>query len=265
MKKFIIFIFGTLSYLMFLGVFIYAIGFIGNFGGISNSIDSIPGKPLSHALMINLGLLSFFAIQHSGMARKGFKNWMTKYIPETAERSTYVLWSNIAMILIFMFWEPMGGTVWSFSNEFAKSAILSIYMFGWAIVLISTFLINHFHLFGLQQVCYQLVNKPIPESNFHTPAFYKWVRHPLYVGWIVVFWSAPTMTVAHLLFAMMCTAYILIAIRLEEKDLVDEFGDTYIEYKKKVPMLIPSKTVYGKKLTAAELSQLAIIERSGDL
>ena len=238
MKKFIIFIYGILSYLMFLGVFIYAIGFIGNIK-INNSLDSIPSLSLTHALMINLGLLSLFALQHSGMARKGFKNWITKYIPEPAERSTYVLLSNIVMIVLFYFWQPMGGTIWSVESDFAKTSLMALFMFGWAIVLISTFLINHFHLFGLQQIWYQLLNKPIPPANFSQPSLYKSVRHPLYVGWIIVFWAAPTMTIAHMVFALMSTAYILVAIQFEEKDLIDEFGDEYRKYQEDVPMIIP--------------------------
>jgi protein-S-isoprenylcysteine O-methyltransferase Ste14 len=239
MKKLAIFIYGVLSYLMFLGVFVYAVGFIGNIK-ISNSIDSIPGVPFTQALMINLGILSLFALQHSGMARKGFKNWITKYIPQSAERATYVLLSNVVMIVMFYFWEPMGGTIWSVESDLAKTSLMTLFMFGWALVLISTFLINHFHLFGLQQVWAELRGKTIPSAKFTTPSLYKTVRHPLYVGWIVVVWATPTMTAAHLVFAMMCTAYILIAIQFEEKDLINEFGDEYRQYKQDVPMIIPS-------------------------
>ncbi len=250
MKKISIFIYGLTCYLMFLAVFIYAVGFIGNIR-VSNSIDALPGVPFIQALLINLGLLTVFAVQHSGMARKGFKNWITKYIPSSAERSTYVLLSNVAMIIMFYFWEPMGGVVWSADGGFAKSAILTVYMFGWALVLVSTLLINHFHLFGLQQVWAQLVGKTYQDAHFVTPSLYKYVRHPLYVGWIVVVWAAPVMTVAHFVFAMMCTAYIVVAIQFEEKDLEDEFGDTYRAYKDQVPMLIPSV----KKTVSAEIKQ----------
>ncbi len=239
MKKITIFIYGLLSYLMFLGVFVYSIGFIGNFK-ITNSLDSIPGVPFTQALMVNLGLLSLFALQHSGMARKGFKSWITKFIPKSAERSTYVLLSNAVLILMFHFWEPMGGMIWSVDSVVAKTSLITIFMFGWALILISTYLINHFHLFGLQQVWTQLRNKTIPPAKFVTPSLYKAVRHPLYVGWIIVVWAAPTMTVAHLVFSLICTAYILIAIRFEESDLVDELGDEYKNYQKDVPMIIPS-------------------------
>jgi protein-S-isoprenylcysteine O-methyltransferase Ste14 len=238
MKKLAIFIYGILSYVMFLGVFVYAIGFIGNIK-ITNSIDSLPGIPFTQALMINLGLLSLFALQHSGMARKGFKYWITKYIPKSAERSTYVLLSNVVMIVMFYYWQPMGGTIWSVDSDFGKTSLMTVYMFGWALVLISTFLINHFYLFGLQQVWAELKSKTIPDANFVTPSLYKAVRHPLYVGWLVVFWAAPIMTVAHFVFALMSSVYILVAIQFEEKDLVDEFGDTYKKYQEQVPMIIP--------------------------
>jgi len=239
MKNSIILLYGGLAYLMFLAVFIYAIGFVGNIG-LANSIDAIPKKPLMQALIINLSLLAIFAVQHSVMARTTFKKWLTQYIPESAERSTYVLFSNLAMIAIFIWWEPMGGIVWQFESTTAKTILFSLYMFGWATVLISTFLINHFELFGLQQIWRQWQEIPMPTPKFVMPSLYKLVRHPLYVGWIVVFWASATMTVAHLLFAVMCTAYIVIAIRFEEKDLVNEFGEQYQAYQKNVPMLVPT-------------------------
>jgi len=244
MKKLTILIYGTLSYIMFLGVFVYAIGFIGNIA-VKNSLDAMPNKPFMQALMINLGLLAAFSLQHSGMARKGFKSWITKYIPQSAERSTYVLISNLAMIALFVFWQPMGGTIWSVDSELAKSAIMTIYMFGWIIVLISTFLTSHFELFGLKQIWFQLSDKIMPKAKFVSPSLYKLVRHPMYVGWIIVFWSATNMTIAHLVFALMCTAYIVIAIVFEEKDLVDELGEEYREYQKQVPKLVP-KLKYSK-------------------
>lgn len=239
MKKLTILIYGTLSYIMFLGVFVYAIGFIGNFA-VANSIDAMPYTPFIQALMINLGLLAAFSLQHSGMARKGFKSWLTRFIPQSAERSTYVLLSNCAMIALFVFWQPMGGIIWSIDSEYLKSVIITLYMFGWALVLISTFLINHFELFGLKQIWYQFIEKKMPQTKFVTPSLYKLVRHPMYVGWIIVFWSAPTMTVAHLIFAMMCTVYIVIAIGFEEKDLVNDMGEEYVNYQKQVPKLIPN-------------------------
>ncbi|MGJ8664222.1 MAG: methanethiol S-methyltransferase, partial [Marinicella sp.] len=226
------------AYASFHFVILYAIGFIGNFG-ISNTLDSVPNKPTLQALMINLGLLSLFAVQHSGMARKGFKDWIKQFIPEAAERSTYVMLSNIALFTLMLFWEPIGGVIWQVESQFAVTVLISLYMSGWALVFISSFLINHFHLFGLQQVWFNFKGKVIPAGKFTTPSLYRFVRHPLYVGFIVLMWSATTMTVAHLLFAVMCTAYILVGIQFEEKDLKDELGDDYAAYQAEVPMIVP--------------------------
>ena len=239
MKKIAILIYGVFAYLMFFAVFLYAVGFIGNIY-ITQSLDAIPNIPFTQALMINLGLLALFALQHSGMARTGFKNWITQYIPRSAERSTYVFISNLAMIMIFYFWQPMGGFLWSFENEAIKNIILVLYMFGWGVLFYSSFLIDHFHLFGLKQVWYQLKNKTINTSHFMIPSFYKRVRHPLYVGWAIIVWATPVMSAAHFVFALGCTVYILAGIKLEEKDLEKEFGDEYRNYKKQVPMIIPA-------------------------
>ena len=238
MKKLSILIYGILAYVGFLGVLVYAIGFIGNFA-VSNSLDAMTSITFSQALMINLGLLAAFSLQHSGMARKGFKAWITQFIPKSAERSTYVLLSNFAMILLFVFWQPMGGVIWSVESSLTKTVMITLYMFGWSLVVISTFLIEHFELFGLKQVWYQFKGQSLPKAKFVSPALYRYVRHPMYVGWIVVFWAATTMTVAHLIFALLCTAYIVIAIRFEEKDLNDELGEAYSNYQREVPMLIP--------------------------
>jgi protein-S-isoprenylcysteine O-methyltransferase Ste14 len=252
MKKSAILIYGILTYAIFHAVFIYAVGFIGNIY-VSNSLDAMPSIPFSQALMINLGLLSLFAIQHSGMARHGFKNWVTRYIPASAERSTYVLLSNVVMILLFFFWQPMGGVIWSTDNEVLKNSVMVLYMFGWAVLLVSTFLIDHFHLFGLKQVWYQFKGKTMEPAQFRMPSFYKRVRHPIYVGWTIIVWATPVMTVAHMVFALMCTAYILVGIHLEEKDLEAEFGEAYRSYKEQVPMLIPAvkaKQLNNEKLTS---------------
>ncbi len=250
MKKLSVFIYGVLVYLMFQGVTVYAIGFIGNIH-VENSLDALPSIPFSQALMINLGLLSLFAIQHSGMARTGFKRWITNYIPQSAERSTYVLLSNLVMLALFYFWQPMGGVIWSTDNEIIKNAVLVLFMFGWGLLFLSTFLIDHFHLFGLKQVWYHLKGKEMNEAKFVMPSLYKRVRHPIYVGWTIIVWATPVMTVAHLVFALMCTAYILVGIHLEEKDLEKEFGDDYLAYKEKVPMLIPA--LRSKELAADQL------------
>lgn len=254
MKKTMILIYGVASYLLFLAVFLYAVGFIGNFA-VPTTLDGLPAQPFWQALLVNLGLLSVFALQHSGMARKGFKRWIQKYIPESAERSTYVLLSNGVMILLFAFWQPMGGVIWHADAGLAQTALITLYMFGWSLVLVSTFLINHFHLFGLQQVWYQFKGKTIPPGDFRTPSLYRFVRHPLYVGWIVVMWAAPTMTVAHLVFALMSTAYIMVAIQFEEQDLREEFGEQYENYQQQVPMIIPAVTARAPKQTIQQIQE----------
>ena len=238
MSRILIFAYGILCYAMFFGVFLYSIAFLGNFY-IPNSIDAAPTAPFWQALAINLALLSVFAVQHSVMARPAFKRIWTKIIPEAAERSTYVLFSNLAMIAFFFFWEPMGGSIWTVTSEPLRIAIIGLYFVGWAVLFYATWLINHFDLFGLRQVWYNLRGQTPPEMKFRVPGMHKWVRHPIYVGWLIIFWSTPTMTAAHLLFAVMTTAYILIAIQFEEKDLVDEFGDDYRNYQQDVGMLLP--------------------------
>jgi methanethiol S-methyltransferase len=237
-KRIAFFTYGNLSYLLFLGTFLYAIGFIGNFG-VPRTLDGTPSKPLSIALLINVGLLTLFAVQHSVMARKGFKDWWTRVVPKPLERSTYVLFSSLALILLFSQWQPLGGVVWSIEDPVGRMVLYGLFGFGWALVLVSTFLINHFDLFGLRQVWLYLLGRPYTTLHFGTPGPYRLVRHPLYVGWLFAFWSTPTMTLAHLLFSVMTTAYILVAIQLEERDLVREHGDSYETYRRSVPMLIP--------------------------
>ena len=231
------FLYGVFCYLAFFVTFLYGIGFIGNLW-VPKSIDSGPQMPLVDALAINLALLAAFALQHSIMARPWFKKAWTRFVPTVVERSTYVLFSSLALLLLFWKWEPMGGVVWSVDNLYGYFAIQVLYGLGWLTVLVATFLINHFDLFGLRQVWFYLNCKEYESLAFRTPGLYKLVRHPLYVGWLMVFWSAPVMTVAHLVFAVMTTAYILVAIQFEERDLVKMHGE-YAEYRKQVPMLIP--------------------------
>jgi protein-S-isoprenylcysteine O-methyltransferase Ste14 len=237
-KRIAFFIYGTLSYLIFLGTFLYAMGFVGNFG-VPATLDGAPSGPLGIALAIDVGLLGLFAIQHSVMARKWFKEWWTRIVPKPLERSTYVLFSSLALILLFWQWRPLGGVVWSIEDPLAQFILRGLFAFGWGLVLVSTFLINHFDLFGMRQVWLYLRNRPYTALRFGTPGPYRLVRHPLYVGWLFAFWSTPTMTFAHLLFSVATTAYILIAIQLEERDLVREHGDSYEAYRRSVPMLIP--------------------------
>jgi protein-S-isoprenylcysteine O-methyltransferase Ste14 len=233
-----IFLYGVVSYAIFFAVFLYGIGFIVG-EATPTMLDGMPRLPLLQALGINLGLLTLFALQHSGMARQSFKRWLTRFVPVSAERSTYVLLSSLALALLFAFWQPMGGVVWNVTSSAVRSYIVGLYLLGWMVLLYATFLIDHFDLFGLKQVWRQLVGASYKPPQFHTPGMYRIVRHPLYVGWIIIFWAAPTMTLAHLVFAGVATAYILVAIQLEERDLVAAFGEVYESYRSRTPMLVP--------------------------
>jgi protein-S-isoprenylcysteine O-methyltransferase Ste14 len=237
-KRISIFAYGLVCYAIFFATFLYAIGFIGNFL-VPVTLDGEPTLSSGKALAIDLLLLGIFAIQHSLMARPFFKRWLTRFIPEPAERSTYVLMSSIALIVLFCFWQPLGGMVWDVQDSAARGVLYGCFAFGWLLVLVSTFLINHFDLFGLRQVWLQLAGKRYTPLRFGTPGPYKLVRHPLYVGWLFCFWATPTMTGTHLLFAFITTAYILVAIQFEEKDLVDALGEDYRRYRERVPMIIP--------------------------
>jgi protein-S-isoprenylcysteine O-methyltransferase Ste14 len=223
---------------VFLATFVYAIGFIGNVV-VPKSMDSPREGAFAAALAIDLGLLGLFAVQHSVMARGWFKRKVTRVMPEAMERSTYVLASSAALLLLFWQWRPLGGAVWEMTNETARVAMYSGYASGWMLVLMTTFVINHFDLFGLRQVWRHLLGQPQSRLPFVTPLLYRVVRHPLYVGWLLVFWCAPTMTVTHLVFAVMTTLYILVAIRFEERDLMREHPE-YAVYRRQVPMMMPS-------------------------
>ncbi len=238
MRRVVIFAYGVSAYVLFLATFLYAIGFIGNFG-VPRTIDGPASGSLAVAIAIDVALLGLFAVQHSVMARRGFKQWLTRFIPEPAERSTYVLFSSLALIALFVAWRPLGGVVWDVDSPVGRAALHSVFATGWLVVLACTFLINHFDLFGLRQVWLQLRGRPYTQLDFATPWPYRVVRHPLYVGWLLAFWATPTMTLAHLLFALATTGYILIAIQLEERDLVAAHGASYAEYRQRVPMLVP--------------------------
>ena len=237
-KRILVFTYGTITYAITLGIFAYASGFIGNFG-VPKAMDSGREAPLAQAIAVDALLLGVFAIQHSVMARRGFKRWLTGLIPQAAERSTYVLASNVLMILLFWQWQPIGGTVWNVENSSLRAGLYGVYAAGWVLLLLVTFLINHFDLFGMRQVWYFLRGREMPALKFVTPGPYKLVRHPLYIGWFTIFWATPTMTVAHLLFAVLTSAYILVAIQFEERDLVKTHGRDYAAYRERVPMLIP--------------------------
>jgi methanethiol S-methyltransferase len=241
-RRIVVFLYGLVCYAIFFGTFLYAVGFVGNLI-VPKTMDSVPQDPLPLALLVNALLLGAFAIQHSVMARPAFKRWWTKTVPKTAERSTYVLFSSLALILMFWQWKPIGGVVWNVQDPAGRGVLLSLFAFGWLTVLVCTFLINHFDLFGLRQVTLYLLGREYTPLRFRTPGPYKLVRHPLYVGWLFAFWATPTMTISHLVFAVATTAYILIAIQFEERDLINEHGRDYENYRRHVPMLIP----IGKK------------------
>lgn len=237
MKKLSYFTYGAVSYAIFFLTFLYAIGFVGNIL-VPRAIDGEATTSFGIAMAINIALLGIFAVQHSVMARPGFKKWWTTIVPKPLERSTYVLLSSIALIAVFAFWEPMGGVVWNVTDPVGQYILYGLFGFGWLLVLVATFLINHFDLFGLRQVTLYLMGKPYTYLKFGTPWLYRYVRHPLYVGWFFAFWATPTMTVTHLLFALVTTAYIVIATRLEERDLVNALPE-YADYRKRVPRFIP--------------------------
>jgi len=239
MKRIAFFLYGAINYLLFFGTFLYAIGFLGNIG-VPKSIDSGISGPLGAAVLSNLGILSVFAVQHSVMARPGFKQWWTRFVPKPIERSTYVLLSNVAMWLIFWQWRPIGGVVWEAESALARGVLYALFFSGPAIVFYSTVLLDHFDLFGMRQVTLTARKQEYTDLPFATPGAYKAVRHPLYLGWFVTFWAAPTMTVGHLLFAGVCTAYILVAVQLEERDLIKHFGERYRSYRETTPMFFPS-------------------------
>jgi protein-S-isoprenylcysteine O-methyltransferase Ste14 len=251
MKKIIIFAYGILSYVVSMGTLAYAAGFMGNLW-VPRSIDAAPSAPLGQALLINLCLLAVFAVQHSVMARAGFKRWLTRFIPAAAERSTFVLASSLALILLFALWEPMGGVVWDVQSPLAQGGIYALYGLGWLVIVASTFLINHFDLFGLRQVWLNLVGREYQPLQFKLHSLYRYVRHPLYVGFFIALWATPTMTIAHLVFSVMCSAYILIGTRLEERDL-RRFHPEYVAYERAVPGFVPR--VSGK--VPATLADLA--------
>ena len=239
MKRLAVLLFGAAAYAGFLGVFLYAIGFVGNFL-TPTRLDAAAEHGFAGAAAINLALLSLFALQHSVMARPWFKKWWTQFVPEPMERSVYVLASNVAMILLFWQWRPMGFVIWDVQHPAARAALYALFAAGWLTVLWTTFLINHFDLFGLRQVWLYFRGRPYTPVPFSTPGPYRFVRHPMYIGWMTAFWATPTMTAAHLAFAVVVTTYILIAIRLEETDLVATLGRDYASYRNRVPMLVPS-------------------------
>jgi len=238
MHRILALLYGVFSYSVFFVTFLYAIGFVGNLL-VPKSIDSTTTTAFAPSLLINLGLLSIFAIQHSVMARPAFKHWWTRFVPPAIERSTYVLLSSLALILLFWLWQPMDGVVWQIENTAGRNVLWGLFWAGWVLVLISTFLINHFDLFGLRQVSLYLKGKAYTYPGFKTPFLYKLVRHPIMLGFVIAFWATPDMSVGHLVFSVTTTAYILIALRFEEHDLLKFHGKAYEDYQQKVSMIIP--------------------------
>ena len=252
MKKTFTFAYGSIVYVYFLAIFLYLIGFLANVPGIK-TIDSGEPGDIWVAVVADVLLLAFFGVQHSVMARRGFKAWWTRIVPAPIERSTFVLATSLVLTLLVCAWEPIVDPIWTVTDDRAAAMLEAVFWLGWVILLVSTFLINHFELFGLRQVFARLFDRPIPEPTFRTPVFYRYVRHPIYLGFLLAFWATPAMTFGHLVFAIVATLYILIGIAFEERDLIAQFGDRYRDYKTDVGMLLPR--LGGRRTTTSATTQ----------
>jgi len=251
MKRILFPTFAVACYAAFFACLLYTMGFLANFG-VPVTIDAEPTSGPLVATGVNLGLLAVFALQHSVMARPAFKRWWTRVVPEPIERAVYVLASVAAIGLLFAAWQPIGGHVWQIQDELARGVVWALYLGGYGMIFVSTVLLNHFELFGLRQAFLYAAGREYTTLPFETPAFYKYVRHPLYVGWFMVLWSTPDMTVGHLLFTGVSSVYIVVALALEERDLVAHFGETYERYREQVPAFVPflrTKTVNTARIT----------------
>jgi methanethiol S-methyltransferase len=269
MKRWIFFTYSVVVYALFVATFLYAIGFVGNvrFGPwhglmfVPKSMDIGGGGGVAEALLVDALLLGVFALQHSVMARRGFKQKWTKLVPQPIERSTYVLFSTAALALLFALWQPIGSPVWAIDNQSVRAVLVVMSLLGFGTVLVATFHINHFDLFGLRQTFYGVLKRQPPPVEFATPGLYRVVRHPIYAGFIIAFWATPVMTIGHLGFAIATTGYILVGIRLEERDLVRDLGDKYERYRRAVPMLAP----IPKRDTAMSSAQPAHVVHNAKL
>ena len=251
-------LYGVGAYALFLITILYAMGFVGDIV-VPKTIDTGAAGPLPESLIVDTLLLGLFAIQHSVMARPGFKRWWTRLVPPAVERSTYVLFASLALLLLYWQWQPIPDPIWTVRSPVGAAMLSGISWLGWGMLLFSTFLINHFELFGLHQVFARLLGRELPAPKFHTPVLYRRVRHPIYLSFLLAFWATPVMTVGHLLFALACTGYILIAIQLEERDLIHTFGDQYRHYRSQVGMLLP---LPGRKRISRTDAQASAAERS---
>jgi methanethiol S-methyltransferase len=251
MSRLFALVYGLASYVVFFVTFLYAAGFVTGLG-MQKTIDTGPIVPIWEALLVNLLLMTLFAVQHSVMARQGFKQWWTRYVPKPIERSTYVLLASLVLILLFWQWRPIPAVIWHIGHPQIAALIIGLSLVGFLIVLTSTWLINHFELFGVHQVVNNLQGREMPAPTFKTPLFYQFVRHPIYLGFIIAFWATPTMTAGHLLFATVTTAYIFVGIMLEERDLIALFGDEYRRYRQRVAMLVPSFGMGGRSMPAGK-------------
>lgn len=246
MLKVVYGLYAVLAYVFFFVVFLYAVAFVENLEIVPKTIDSGREHPLIATLIVDALLLGLFAVQHSVMARPAFKRWWTKFVPPPVERSTYVVFSSAALVILYVFWRPLPQPIWTLAPGPLATGLLALSLLGWGVVLISTFLISHFELFGLTQVYARWRDQPVPAAEFRTPVFYKLVRHPIYAGFIIAFWATPRMTLGHLIFAIGTLGYILVAIQLEENDLVGVFGERYRAYQLQVGMLVPRLLRAGK-------------------
>ncbi len=232
-------LFALVAYAIFFATFLYLIAFVGNIAAVRRTVDVGPAAPVAAALAIDIALIALFGVQHSVMARPGFKTWWTRVVPPPAERSVYVLMASAVLIILFAFWRPIAGTVWSVTSPLGAGVLWALFALGWGIVLISTFLLNHFELFGLQQAWLHLRGRQAEPPELRQPMLYKWIAHPLYAGFFLAFWATPRMSYGHLLLAAGMSAYMLIAIRYEERDLTGFYGEDYTRYRKGVGMIFP--------------------------